>query len=49
MVLGGQLVLARIKAALDKVCDEIVLVVAQDAVGFRAEAFDGAATLVVKG
>jgi molybdopterin-guanine dinucleotide biosynthesis protein A len=30
MMLGGQLVLARIKAALDRVCDEIVLVVAKD-------------------
>jgi molybdopterin-guanine dinucleotide biosynthesis protein A len=30
VMLGGQLVLARIKAALDRVCDEIVLVVAKD-------------------
>ncbi|MDP6821690.1 MAG: molybdenum cofactor guanylyltransferase [Dehalococcoidia bacterium] len=30
VVVGGQLVLARIKAALDRVCDEIVLVVASD-------------------
>ncbi|MDA1257999.1 MAG: NTP transferase domain-containing protein, partial [Chloroflexi bacterium] len=30
VVLGGQLVLARIKAVLDKVCDETVLVVAKD-------------------
>ena len=30
VVLGGQLVLARVKAVLDRVCDEIVLVVAQD-------------------
>lgn len=30
VVLGGEMVLARIKAALDRVCDEIVLVVAKD-------------------
>jgi molybdenum cofactor guanylyltransferase len=30
VVLGGQLVLARIKLALERICDEIVLVVAQD-------------------
>lgn len=30
IVLGGQLVLARIKLALERVCEEIVLVVAQD-------------------
>lgn len=30
VLLGGQLVLARVKAALDRVCEEIVLVVARD-------------------
>lgn len=30
VMLGGQLILARIKNALDKVCDEIVLVVGKD-------------------